>query len=206
MNGRKRRTTIHNSDQDFTIHAKSFVFFDKKTGTRRFEVEANANGSMPVNHVASLLALHCVTRGRTPRDFDVVVEADEDLFSELGKNAEKFIQDCQMSPSSDRLTRRQQEVLTGVLQNLSNKEIAGRVNLSVPTVKFHISALLRKFAVANRMGLMQKAVDLFPQEKSSNESPIPILMGDPRLRNGQRSGKGGGGLKRMNGLERRSCS
>ena len=76
MNGRKRRTTIHNSDQDFTIHAKSFVFFDKKTGTRRFEVEANANGSMPVNHVASLLALHCVTRGRTPRDFDVVVEAE----------------------------------------------------------------------------------------------------------------------------------
>jgi DNA-binding CsgD family transcriptional regulator len=206
MNGRKRRTTIQNSDQDFTIHAKSFVFLDKKTGTRRFEVEANANGSMPVNHIASLLALHCVTRGRTPRDFDVVVEADEDLFSELGKNAEKFIQDCQKSLSSDRLTRRQQEVLTGVLQNLSNKEIAGRVNLSVPTVKFHISALLRKFAVANRMGLMQKAVDLFPQEKSSNESPIPILMADPRLRNGQRSGKGGAGLKRMNGLERRSCS
>jgi DNA-binding CsgD family transcriptional regulator len=205
MKSRKSLTTIHRANQAFKIHPKAFVFFDKKTGTQRFEVKANKDGSMPVNEVASLLAVHCVTRGQTPKDFGVVVAAGEDLLDGLGVHAEKLIRDCQMIQAPVQLTRRQEEVLHMVLQNHSNKEIAGKVNLSVRTVKFHISSLLGKFDVANRMGLMQKTVDLFPTEMNSDEPAIPVLVADPKGSSSQRGGIAGNGRVRMTDLERRSC-
>jgi DNA-binding CsgD family transcriptional regulator len=205
MKSRKSLTAIHNADQVFTVHPKAFVFFDRKTGTQRFEVKANADGSMPVNQVASLLALHCVTRGQTPKDFGVVVAAGEDLLNGLGIHANKLIQECQMFQSPVRLTRRQEEVLHMVLRNHSNKEIAGMANVSVRTVKFHISSLLGKFDVANRLGLMQKTVDLFPQEMNSDEPAVPVLVANPKSSSSQGGGIAGNGRVRMTELERRSC-
>jgi hypothetical protein len=60
MKIRKSLTTIQSANQAFTIHPKALVFFDRKTGTQCADVKANADGSMPVNQVASLLALHYV--------------------------------------------------------------------------------------------------------------------------------------------------
>jgi hypothetical protein len=41
MNARKSLVTIHNSDQEFSLHPEAFVFFDEKTGTQRFDVKVN---------------------------------------------------------------------------------------------------------------------------------------------------------------------
>ncbi len=206
MNGRKSLITVHNSDQDFTIHPKAFVFFDKKTGTQRFEVKANTNGSLPVNHVASLLAVQCVMRGRRPQDFGVAVAAGEDLFSGLQTLAEKLIQDCQMFQSPVQLTRREREVLHEVLQVFTNKEIAEKVHISVRTVKFHVSALLEKFGVVSRMDLMRKTVDFFSEEINSTEAAIPPHQADPNLRDSQGGGHAGDGRVNLTCLERRSRS
>ena len=51
-----------------------------------------------------------------------------------------------------RLTRREEEVLDGILRSLANKEIANELNLSERTVKFHVSSLLAKFKVRGRLG------------------------------------------------------
>ena len=48
------------------------------------------------------------------------------------------------------LSRREQDVLDALLQNLSNKEIAQRLNIAERTVKFHVSNLLAKFHVQRR--------------------------------------------------------
>ena len=56
-----------------------------------------------------------------------------------------------------KLTRREKEVLQGVLQSLSNKQIAQQVNLSERTVKFHVSSLLLKYRVKGRMELYRVA-------------------------------------------------
>lgn len=56
--------------------------------------------------------------------------------------------------SPESLTRREREVLDGLLANLSNKEIAQRLNLSERTVKFHVSNLLGKFGVRRRADLI----------------------------------------------------
>ena len=52
------------------------------------------------------------------------------------------------------LSRREQEVLDSLLENLSNKEIASKLNIAERTVKFHVSNLLSKFAVRRRADLI----------------------------------------------------
>ena len=51
-------------------------------------------------------------------------------------------------------SRREQEVLDCLLENLANKEIADRLNISERTVKFHVSNLLSKFGVRRRADLI----------------------------------------------------
>src|SRR6202158_303011 len=52
------------------------------------------------------------------------------------------------------LSRREQEVLDLLLENLSNKEIASKLNIAERTVKFHVSNLLSKFGVRRRADLI----------------------------------------------------
>jgi len=52
------------------------------------------------------------------------------------------------------LSRREQEVLGSLLENLANKEIGNKLNISERTVKFHVSNLLNKFGVRRRADLI----------------------------------------------------
>src|SRR6202007_1714752 len=56
--------------------------------------------------------------------------------------------------SSAELSRREQEVLNSLLENLANKEIGNKLNISERTVKFHVSNLLSKFGVRRRAALI----------------------------------------------------
>jgi two-component system, NarL family, nitrate/nitrite response regulator NarL len=56
--------------------------------------------------------------------------------------------------ASSELSRREREVLDALLENLANKEIASRLNISERTVKFHVSNLLNKFGVRRRADLI----------------------------------------------------
>jgi DNA-binding CsgD family transcriptional regulator len=137
----------------FTVQPKLFVFFDN-TGTKRFEVVATADGRMPFEQAVSLLAMHCFASDQFPKDFSVMVAVCEDLLGGLILGAERLIESGSVAAAAVQLTRRQQEVLAEVVQNLSNKEIAARLNISERTVKFHVSALLEKFHVENRIRLI----------------------------------------------------
>jgi DNA-binding NarL/FixJ family response regulator len=52
------------------------------------------------------------------------------------------------------ISKREREIIDCLLLNLSNKEIASRLNISERTVKFHVSNLLVKFNVQRRADLM----------------------------------------------------
>jgi len=56
--------------------------------------------------------------------------------------------------SHAQLSRREREVLDSLLENVSNKEIANKLNISERTVKFHVSKLLNKFGVRRRADLI----------------------------------------------------
>lgn len=53
-----------------------------------------------------------------------------------------------------RLSPREREVLDALLGNLSNKEIASKLNMSERTAKFHVSNLLAKYGVRRRADLI----------------------------------------------------
>src|SRR5262249_18476814 len=102
--------------------------------------------------------MHCMVRGQSPRDYVVMVEAAHDSLEGLTEKAEKLLQAGHSVGSSVKLTRREEEVLGGVMRSLANKEIAATLNLSERTVKFHVSSLLSKFRVRGRMELAREAV------------------------------------------------
>lgn len=52
------------------------------------------------------------------------------------------------------LSQRQRQVLETLLENLSNKEIAKKLNMSERTAKFHVSNLLSRFDVRRRADLI----------------------------------------------------
>ena len=52
------------------------------------------------------------------------------------------------------VSRREKEILHALLENLSNKEIANKLNISASTVKFHVASLLRKYRVQRRTDLI----------------------------------------------------
>jgi DNA-binding CsgD family transcriptional regulator len=161
----RRFRAPHSLARRHAVRPKEFVFVDKKTGTRRFEIKADKDGKMPVEKAVSLLAIHCVARQQTPGDFGVMVAAGENLIAGIAARAAKLIQTCSGTRMPGfPLSRRQREVLTNIAQNLSNKEIAAKLNISVRTIKFHVSSLLEKFDVRGRVDLMLEASMFLPVE------------------------------------------
>lgn len=147
------------------IHPKQFVFMDKRTGLRRFEVDAQPDGTIPIEEAANLLAMHCIARRQEPSEFAVMVASNEDLSVGLEKRAKQLIDSCSLEIPQVRLSHREQQVLIGVLQHCSNKEIASKLFLAERTVKFHISNLLQKFEASDRSTLREKAIDSIPFER-----------------------------------------
>jgi DNA-binding CsgD family transcriptional regulator len=141
---------------------ETYFFYEKNTGVSHFHVEATPDGQFPVEEAAGLLAMHCMVRGQSPRDYVVMVQAANDALEGLTEKAEKLLQAGHSVGSSVKLTRREEEVLGGVMRSLANKEIAASLNLSERTVKFHVSSLLTKFRVRGRMELVREATRRTP--------------------------------------------
>lgn len=134
-----------------------YFFYDKNTGAAHFHVQAGADGRFPLDQAAGLLAMHCMVRGQSPSDYIVMVQANHSELDELALRAAKLLEAGQSAKSTVRLTRREEEVLEGLMHSQSNKEIAATLNLSERTVKFHVSSLLAKFRVRGRMELVREA-------------------------------------------------
>ena len=73
---------------------------------------------------------------------------------------EKDVEKTYVLPSGEKLTHRQREVLNYLSQGFSNKQIAGKMDISEPTVKLHIHGLFYKLGVINRTQIVLKAAEL----------------------------------------------
>jgi len=134
-----------------------FSFFEKTTGVAHFQVEADPDGRFPVDQAAGLLAMHCIVRGQAPSDYVVMMQAGEQILEGLHEKAAKLLDTGKSLYCQVKLTRREEEVLAGLMKSLANKEIAADLNLSERTVKFHVSSLLAKYRVRGRMELVREA-------------------------------------------------
>lgn len=60
------------------------------------------------------------------------------------------VEEAPSHPLADKLTPRELQVLKGLTQGKSNKEIARDLEITEPTVKLHMKTLYRKLGAANR--------------------------------------------------------
>ncbi|MGA8922353.1 MAG: LuxR C-terminal-related transcriptional regulator [Candidatus Dormiibacterota bacterium] len=132
-----------------------YVFCDRKTGAVRFRVDPDETGRLPLDRAAGLLAIYCLSHHCSPEELVLVFGAGEELVENVTARAAMLLECAGVGSSNIALSRREQEVLRAVTQNLANKEIAARLNVSERTVKFHVSALLAKFGARNRVELSQ---------------------------------------------------
>jgi DNA-binding CsgD family transcriptional regulator len=122
----------------------------------------------------------------------VLVPAEKVLMSRLVSRAEELLEEGRSIACPTSLSPRQKEVLHSVLSNRANKEIASKLNITVRTVKFHISTLLSKFGVETRSELARRAAGfarpelLDPDVAAENSSvdqgnpvPVPIARKTP---------------------------
>ena len=157
-------------------HRNVFFFYEKDSGAIHFHEQAGPNGRLLAGQAAGLLAKHCLVRDEIRKDYAIMVQAENVFLQDLIEEAYRLLSG--MSIQGHRpLTRREEEVLAGVLGSLSNKEIASNLNISERTVKFHVSSLLAKFRVHGRMELVREAawhaIGIVPR-------PVPIARKEPR--------------------------
>ncbi len=174
----RRNEQPHQITEPSRVFAREhYYFYEKNSGVAHFHVEAGPDGSFPVDQAAGLLAMHCMVRGQSPTDYVVMVQADSDLLNGVHEKAAMLLQAGKSVHSEIKLTRREEEVLGGVMRSLANKEIAASLNLSERTVKFHVSSLLAKFRVRGRMELVREAARHTP---GVIPVPMPVATREAR--------------------------
>jgi DNA-binding CsgD family transcriptional regulator len=149
--------------------SNTFVFCEKATGMTQFRAESNADRNITVERVAGLLAMQCLVRGHDPDDFVILVPAEKNLVGKFLTRAKELLEQGRAVSRPASLSPRQTEILLSVIRNRANKEIASRLNITVRTVKFHISSLLNKFGVDNRAELARRAAGLMKPEAEDTE-------------------------------------
>jgi len=182
------------------IAKEKYFFYEKNTGVSHFHVESDEQGHFPVEQAAGLLAMHCMVRNQSPEDYVVMIEADCSQLAGLTEKAQKLLEAGRSVKSHVKLTRREEEVLNGVMRSQANKEIAATLNLSERTVKFHVSSLLAKFRVRGRMELVREAA----QHTSPNfpvQTPVATREARPLVSRVMSYRRAGGAFMAMPGRE-----
>lgn len=140
--------------------ASSLVFCERLTGVAQFRAQSANDPDSSVERIAGLLAMQCLVRGQNPGDFEIMVPAQESFVKRLVSRAQDLLEEGRAVACPSSLSPRQTEILHSVLRNRANKEIASELNITVRTVKFHISSLLNKFGVENRLELARRAAGI----------------------------------------------
>lgn len=177
--GEKTRKSLRNKTGERPACSQLLIVCEKQSGIPRFCVEVNGSRAAAFQRAATFLALTCSLRGDCPADYDIRVPAHERVRVRITKLASELLRLGRTFSSSVSLSPREREVFRELMRNRANKEIADRLNISLRTVKFHVSALLAKFRVASRWDLIQQAQRMFgtrhPDEVLASLSANPSV-------------------------------
>jgi two-component system, NarL family, response regulator LiaR len=72
--------------------------------------------------------------------------------------AQALVRSMQHATETELLTEREKEILKLMIEGLNNSEIAERVVVSLSTVKYHVSNILSKLGVDNRVAAITQAI------------------------------------------------
>jgi NarL family two-component system response regulator LiaR len=97
-------------------------------------------------------AISYLFKNVTPKELADAIRKAHDGKSTLAPEAAQVLirQATQAPPPGHDLTDRENEVLTLLVEGMTNRQIAQRLGISLSTVKFHVSAVLSKLDVSSR--------------------------------------------------------
>jgi len=125
--------------------------------------------------------MQCLVRGCDPGDYAILVPAERSLSNRLTARAKGLLAEGLALANPVALSPRQREILHAVVCNRANKEIADKLNITVRTVKFHISTLLSKFGVDNRAELARRATGFLRAGMPDGGAlELESIAGEPR--------------------------
>jgi DNA-binding CsgD family transcriptional regulator len=180
--GRNEKRDDSKGENRNQIHGSNlFVFCEKTTGVAQFRAGVVQSSEYSLERIAGLFAMQCLVRGYDPNDFVVLVPAEQAVISKLVSRAKELLDEGRAVAGQEKLSPRQKEILHSVLCNRANKEIASRLNITVRTVKFHISSLLSKFGVDNRTELARRAAGVLRSTVLEGGVPVPDVDGHENL-------------------------
>jgi len=116
-----------------------------------------------VPQIKKMMSQGCAGYLLKDADSDVIFEAirtvmaGEEYFHEPIKNL--LLKSLSGKKQKIIITRREKEILALIVEGHSNKEIAGKLSLSIRTVENHRNHLLQKFDVKNTAGLVKIAIE-----------------------------------------------
>ena len=148
----------------------SFIFCERATGVAQFGAASDNDLDFTIERAAGLLAMQCLARGIEPGDFAILVPLEKMLAERMVTRAKELLDHGRSASNPTQLSPRQQQILHSVICNRENKEIASKLNITVRTVKFHISSLLSKFGVDNRAELARRAASMLRSPVLAEES------------------------------------
>jgi DNA-binding CsgD family transcriptional regulator len=156
------------------VRSQVLIVCEKKSGIPRFRVVVDGGQDAALERAATLLALTCSLRGDRPADYEIRVPARDSVKARITKLASELLRLGHAFSSSVSLSPRERQVLCEIMRSRLNKEIAGRLNISPRTVKFHVSALLAKFRVSSRWDLILQAQRMFGVRHSDELIVSPL--------------------------------
>jgi NarL family two-component system response regulator LiaR len=93
------------------------------------------------------------------RELEVAIRAaNEGKMILSPEAAQSLVRATQQAAETEMLTAREQEILKLMVEGLNNAEIAERIVVSLSTVKYHISNILMKLGVDNRVAAVTMAI------------------------------------------------
>lgn len=136
MPGMKGLESIADFKKKTGIGLVAIISGIEKKDVAHAAIEAGACGFLPKTLTAKTMinAIRFMSMGETYLPLDVMSQ----------------MEDAEDNPLKDILSKREQDVLRGLLDGKANKEIARDLEIKETTVKLHVKTLYRKLDVSNR--------------------------------------------------------
>ena len=104
-------------------------------------------------------AIGYLMKNVTTHELEAAIQAAKDGKMTLSPEAaQALVHAMQQAAETEILTGREKEILKLMVEGLNNAEIAERIVVSLSTVKYHVSNILSKLGVENRVAAIAMAI------------------------------------------------